>query len=64
MDYRLYLLDGGKHFQAVIEISADDDGVAVSRALNLGKNQAVEFWQGARCVAKFGADGKPAEGGF
>jgi hypothetical protein len=55
MDYRLYVLDEAGHIRSRTEFECASDEEACLRAKAAAQTQAVELWQGRRCIGTFGA---------
>ncbi len=56
--YRLYTLDGADHISGALDLDCADDAEAIGVAETRHDGQAVELWNGARCVLRVEA-GEP-----
>ncbi len=60
--YRFYFLDGTGHIVRAQEFDAADDVAALEAAQKLCGDGAMEVWDGTRCVARIGPDGRAPVG--
>jgi hypothetical protein len=58
LDYRLYMLDARGGITRALEMRAQSDEAAVTRALESDHPFGMELWEGGRLVRAFLSDGQ------
>ncbi len=53
--YRLYFLDASNHITSAQDFECQEDGGAISHALDFADERNVELWSEARLVARISA---------